>query len=276
LIQKGLSENPEHRFKSMQQALSKLERAPGVVVRKFLLFASLIMIIGFLAIVYFQKYQSKLELCQKAKENLVGVWDASTKKKIEQAFLSTNKPYAKDVFTRVEKRLGQYTLDWTTMHTQACRATHVLGQQSGKILDLRMNCLQSKLQKVAELIKLFSLKPDVEVLNKAVQAVVSLQKLERCSDVESLQAAYPLPEDPGVRKKVALVNKQLAQIEALEKAGKYKEGFAEIRKNLVTMGLVHQLKGGEGSPYLALTYKGQEIMARLIETAEMLESEAPE
>ena len=54
------------------------------------------------------------------------------------------------------------------------------------------------------------------------------------------------------------------------------ESFAEIRKNLVTMGLVHQLKGGEGSPYLALTYKGQEIMARLIETAEMLESEAPE
>ncbi len=49
--------------------------------------------------------------------------------------------------------------------------------------------------------------------------------------------------------------------------------FKEIKKRLTDMGLVYQLKGGKGSPYLALTYKGQEVVSRLIEAQEILESE---
>jgi hypothetical protein len=51
------------------------------------------------------------------------------------------------------------------------------------------------------------------------------------------------------------------------------ESFADIRDRLTEMGLVYQLKGGEGSPYLALTYKGQEVVGRLIKTEEILDSE---
>lgn len=54
------------------------------------------------------------------------------------------------------------------------------------------------------------------------------------------------------------------------------DSFSEIKTKLTRMGLVYRLKGGEGSPYLALTYKGQEIVGRLIATAEMLESDSSE
>jgi hypothetical protein len=49
------------------------------------------------------------------------------------------------------------------------------------------------------------------------------------------------------------------------------ESLAEIRDQLLEMGLIYQLKGGRGSRYLALTYKGQEIVGRLMETEEILD-----
>ena len=51
------------------------------------------------------------------------------------------------------------------------------------------------------------------------------------------------------------------------------ETLSEIKEHLLEMGLIYQLKGGKGSPYLALTYKGQEVVGRLIETEEILDSD---
>jgi DNA-binding MarR family transcriptional regulator len=51
------------------------------------------------------------------------------------------------------------------------------------------------------------------------------------------------------------------------------ERLEEIIDQLTEMGLVYQLKGERGSPYLALTYKGQEVVGRLLETEEILDSD---
>ncbi|MFW9801804.1 MAG: hypothetical protein ACFFFC_04095 [Candidatus Thorarchaeota archaeon] len=51
------------------------------------------------------------------------------------------------------------------------------------------------------------------------------------------------------------------------------ESLKEIKDRLLEMGLIYQLKGGKGSPYLSLTYKGQEIVGRLMETEEILDSD---
>ena len=62
-----------------------------------------------------------------------------------------------------------------------------------------------------------------------------------------------------------------------EKMDEVKDGpksLDDVKSRLTEMGLVYQLKGGKGSPYLTLTYKGQEVVARLIETEEIIDSEA--
>jgi predicted transcriptional regulator len=51
------------------------------------------------------------------------------------------------------------------------------------------------------------------------------------------------------------------------------ETLTEIKEQLLEMGLIYQLKGGKGSPYFALTYKGQEVVDHLIETEEILDSD---
>jgi hypothetical protein len=40
------------------------------------------------------------------------------------------------------------------MHTAACRETHVLGEQSEPLLDLRMSCLEERRSRVAALIEI--------------------------------------------------------------------------------------------------------------------------
>ena len=49
--------------------------------------------------------------------------------------------------------------------------------------------------------------------------------------------------------------------------------LTEIKTELLEKGLIFELKGGQGSPYLSLTYKGQVIVGRLLETEEMLASD---
>jgi hypothetical protein len=52
------------------------------------------------------------------------------------------------------------------------------------------------------------------------------------------------------------------------------ESLEEVKEHLIEMGLVYLLKGEKGSPYLTLTYKGQEVVGRLIETEEILDSDS--
>lgn len=51
------------------------------------------------------------------------------------------------------------------------------------------------------------------------------------------------------------------------------ESLAEIKSELLKRGLILELRGGAGSPYLSLTYKGQLVVGKLIETEEILNHE---
>ena len=42
------------------------------------------------------------------------------------------------------------------MHVQTCEATHVRGEQSGEVLDLRMGCLTDTLDEVRALTEVLS------------------------------------------------------------------------------------------------------------------------
>ena len=51
------------------------------------------------------------------------------------------------------------------------------------------------------------------------------------------------------------------------------QSFSDIRDRLLEIGLVYKLRGEKGSPYLALTYKGQDIVGLVFKAQEALQSE---
>ena len=49
--------------------------------------------------------------------------------------------------------------------------------------------------------------------------------------------------------------------------------FDEIRDRLMELGLVYRFRGGQSSPYLCLTDKGQLLVDRLIQAQDVLDSD---
>ncbi|UCH04533.1 MAG: hypothetical protein JSW05_13410 [Candidatus Thorarchaeota archaeon] len=49
--------------------------------------------------------------------------------------------------------------------------------------------------------------------------------------------------------------------------------FDEIRDRLLELGLVYRFRGGQKSPYLCLTDKGQLLVDRLVQAQDLLDSD---
>ena len=119
---------------------------------------------------------------------------------------------------------------WSDHYTQACEATHVKGDQSDEVLDLRMGCLKKRLGEFGALAKIFT-KADAGVVQKAVQASASLTGINTCADEKALRAPYPPPKTKEAKAKVAAIREKLTEVEALTKTGKYQKAL-ELAKKL--------------------------------------------
>jgi len=218
----GLSVDPRARFESMVQLLAALER-PRKARRRLLGAAVVSTALAVGASGYALLGGRGPAVCQGAERKLVGVWDAETKDAVREAFLATHRPFAKDTWARVEPVMDDWAHDWIAMHTEACEATHVYGEQSDQLLDLRMQCLGRRLGELDALGELFAA-ADADVVENAVQAAAALAPLDGCANAEALSSVVRSPEDPRVAERVEAVRADVARAKALGSAGKYVDG----------------------------------------------------
>jgi tetratricopeptide (TPR) repeat protein len=104
------------------------------------------------------------------------------------------------------------------MYTDACEATHVRGEQSAEVLDLRMACLNEHLRNARALSDVFAA-ADGKVVENAVSAAAALPSLDRCADVPLLRAVVKPPENAATRKRVDDLRGELANMVALRDSG---------------------------------------------------------
>jgi eukaryotic-like serine/threonine-protein kinase len=224
LVLRGLLTDPAARWPSMEALLAELERDPRAAFRRAAVTGSLIALAGLAALGFTRQRGESVRLCAGAEQKLAGVWDAPTKDKVRTAFIATGRTYAADTFRRVEKVLDDYARAWSGMRREACEATHVLGEQSPQVLDLRVRCLDRRLEELGALMTLFTQAPGGDVLDRAVPASSNLTGLAGCADKEALTAAIPPPDDPVKRARVEALQRQLDRAEALLKAGRFGDG----------------------------------------------------
>ena len=160
-------------------------------------------------------------LCRAGSEKLGRIWDGSTKAVVRSAFERTGKAYADSTLGSVDRLLEHYLSSWASMYTEACEATHVRGEQSAEILDLRMSCLADRLNGVRSLSELLT-RADAAVVDNAVAAADALGSLERCADPRLLRALLPPPEAPDTRHEVERIRRGIADAKALHDAGSEK------------------------------------------------------
>jgi tetratricopeptide (TPR) repeat protein len=224
VVIRGLSKAPEQRWPSMHELLAALADDPSVRRRKWWMAAAAVMlsIAGGTALWFVMRADARA--CTGFEQRLEGVWDESRRDRVQAAILATQLSYAPDTWMRVQQRLDDYTEQWVAARESACEATRQ-GEQSGELLDLRMACLDERLQHVDAVVQILA-EADETVVKKAVEAVIGLPTLERCADLDALTADIPPPEDPDAAARLAELEGWLVKAEGLHRAGKYAESLA--------------------------------------------------
>ncbi len=163
-----------------------------------------------------------------AAAKLAGIWepavDTAEKQSMRQSFLATGKAYAESAFAGASEILDRYTRRWSELYVDVCEATHVRGEQSTDVLDLRMACLLEGLDDLKALCRLFQT-ATAEAVQNAVSAATALGTLERCQDVELLRAVVRPPDDQATRVAVAELRARVTEVRALLRVGRYREGL---------------------------------------------------
>jgi tetratricopeptide (TPR) repeat protein/tRNA A-37 threonylcarbamoyl transferase component Bud32 len=213
IVLRGLEVDPEKRYPSMNALLVDLHRDVSRRRRRMAMAALAVMLVGAAALVpvYLGRYRS--QLCQGGEEQVATVWNDAIARTMKAGFLSTSRAHAAETHERVANLLDDYGKRWVTAHTDACEATHQRGEQSEKMLDLRMVCLTGKLRRMETLVQALAAEPDATTVDDAIRAALSLPGLESCADVAALTRAYPLPAGDAERRAAKKVEAFLDRIE---------------------------------------------------------------
>jgi len=233
VILRGLLPAAAERHPSMTALLDALEKDPSVAHRRWAAGAVTAMMAVGMVIGAARTLQARKSPCEGGAQKLAGVWEpipATTARKqaIHSAFVATGKGYAEKTFETVKRALDKYTAAWTQTYTDACEATAVRGEQSAEVLDLRMSCLQGRLDSVKAVTDLFA-HADGNTIEKASSAIDGLGDLDRCSDIPVLRAVVKPPDDPITKARVEKIKPKLARVKALTDAGHISEALALAR-----------------------------------------------
>jgi tetratricopeptide (TPR) repeat protein/predicted Ser/Thr protein kinase len=223
-VVRGLARSPEQRWPTMRALLSALTDDPAVRRRKVLAIAGLLGLLAAAVAGVVVLVQQDAHSCSGMDERLHGIWDDARRIEVEAALLGTGLGHAGGTWTRVEQRLDDYANAWAAARTEACEATH-RGEQSGELLDLRMACLDERLDHLRAAVDVLA-RADATVAGQAVALVAALPSLDRCADQSALTAEVPPPDDPQTAELVAALDRTLVDARALERAGKYDEAIA--------------------------------------------------
>jgi serine/threonine-protein kinase len=157
-------------------------------------------------------------ICAGGPERAATVWSGDRRAAIERAFTAAGGQDGARAFAGVAATIDSYVARWVGMYRETCEATHVRGEQSADVLDLRMGCLGERLGSVRALGDVF-MSADAAVVDNAVGAASALPALDRCADVEMLRAVIRPPDNPALRAKVTGVRDQIAKVKALGDSG---------------------------------------------------------
>ena len=115
-------------------------------------------------------------------------------------------------------RVDHYAASWQAMYHDTCEATRIQSTQSQEAMDLRMACLDRRLDELGALVDVMH-DADTNALRKAGEAVANLPPLADCADVKALRAVVRRPTEPAVAARVDALDGDLARLSALYAIG---------------------------------------------------------
>jgi tetratricopeptide (TPR) repeat protein/predicted Ser/Thr protein kinase len=223
-LARGLAPRPEDRFPSMEALAAALSPAQASRGARWAVVAvgAAVCLVAALAVAL---SGAPGDPCAHPERQLAGAWDDGVRGRVRGALAGTGRSYAGATAERVAAILDAYAGSWTAMRHDVCEASRS-GRVRKDLAALRDECLDRRLGQLRAVSEVLAEKPDVEVLDRAVQASSALTPIASCADTEALSARVPPPEDPALRARVAAIRPRIDRIEALFHAARYQDGLA--------------------------------------------------
>jgi len=233
---RGLSVDPGARWPSMTALLDALSHDTGRVWRRVATAGAVAIgaVLVAATISSWRAAHAPPPICGAGADKLADIWEAGSseterKAAVRRAFQRTGKPFASEAFSTVRGALDRYAGAWKTMYEEACQATHVRGDQSAEVMDLRMSCLDERRGRLQALVGVLA-EANGAVVENAAGAVNALPNLERCADVALLRTVTMPPEGADAQARLAELRRDLARVEAMGNAGRCDPGLAAGRE----------------------------------------------
>ncbi|MFO0614562.1 MAG: serine/threonine-protein kinase [Polyangiaceae bacterium] len=224
-LARGLAARPEDRFPSMDELLEVLERDPRALpLTVTALAAGLAVVVG---VLLSRGHAPGPPLCEGGDARLGEVWNPAVRGRLHAAFASSGHPFARDVLGSVEPRLDAYGRDWAATYRESCLATNVRGEQSRDLLDRRTQCLERR-RASRRAARTTLTESEGAPVERSVALVEALPPIDGCSDVASLSAAVPRPDDPATRSRLAELEGNLEEVRASFLAGALTHSAARV------------------------------------------------
>lgn len=215
VLLRTLATRPEERFASMHDVVQALLPSERRTRRTAWAIAG-----GVLAGAFAMWLGSAPEQCTPSPRWSIMRWSADAKAQGRSAFLETGVPGAEQTWQDVQARLDEYAESWIQARIEACEATELRKEQSPELLDRRMACLDDAADVLHTLAQRFA-RAKRQSVHQAPEVLEDLPPIDRCSDLEYLEAQLRPPADPNAAKRVAALRYRLKQADAALRLGDF-------------------------------------------------------
>jgi eukaryotic-like serine/threonine-protein kinase len=167
--------------------------------------------------------------CEEAGATIFEVWDDEARERLRAALVGTGVSHAEVTADKVMPWLDEYTRAWQTARTQACLDTNVHGTWDEDLHDRAQWCLDERRMQLEALLPELA-RGDAKAVEKAVQAVAGLDRIDPCREADLL-VRTPAPSAEH-REEVRALRAELSRGRALRDTGAYDEGVSVARAAL--------------------------------------------
>ena len=227
-LERGLRVDPAQRWDSMHALLREL-RADDWNRTSLPLAIGALSLFGVLA---WGRYGGQADApptppaCEGAGERIVEVWNPERAAQITAAFAATDVPSAR-IDGEVHEALDDYARRWKAAAEHNCMATHVRGEQSDALLDLRTRCLDRRLAEVDALLEVLA-RADGETVDQALSAIEDLPSLRGCEPDRVSEVQQAMPDEPDRAARVEPLRRRLLGARASLDTGRFVEASERL------------------------------------------------
>ncbi|NVB42479.1 serine/threonine protein kinase [Pseudenhygromyxa sp. WMMC2535] len=224
VIARGLAPQPAERWPSMGALLDALQRDPKRRRRRVTLIALVFLGVAAGVLGFALGQEDEDDLCDGVGDEIHESWGELQRERIQTVFAESSKPFANDSARRVIQTLDVWAETWAAERTEICRATQVVGEQSERLMDVRMDCLDQARQDFSALVDVLT-EADDEVVERSTGAASGLRRPTVCATVKASDESDPEVLDALSLEKLAAIDSELDRARARARLSKFDESL---------------------------------------------------